>query len=222
MAIAANLYSEGVYVMALVNAPLLSLDASGKLGGAIVFSKWKGRQYVRSLVKPANPKSGKQTGMRGAFKFLAQTWASLSAANHATWEERADASIVSPFNAYMSLNQFRMRNFLGLSIEDPPLAAGTPAVIGTTVATAGVRSITLDIPITTVNDGWCVAIYRSLSSSFSTAFDNMIGIIYAPAATTYYWVDTPLEPDTYYYNFRDMTDQGLLGAEDGEVNAVVT
>lgn len=208
--------------MALVSAPLLSLDASGKLAGAIVFSKWKGRQYVRSLVKPSNPRSGGQVGMRGVFKFLAQNWAGLTAGNKATWEDRADASVISPFNAFMSYNQFRTRNFLGITKEDPATAAGTPAVIGVTVATPGVRSVTLDIPITTVNDGWCVAIYRALAPAFNTAYDNLIGVIAAPAATTYYWVDTPLEPDTYYYNFRDITDDGLLGSEDGEINAVVT
>lgn len=208
--------------MALVSAPLLSLDAAGKLGGAIVFSKWKGRQYVRSLVKPANPKSGGQIGMRGAFKFLSQNWQNLSAANQATWEDRADASVISPFNAFMSYNQFRARNFLGLSKEDPALEAGTPTVIGVTVATAGVRSVTLDIPITTLNDGWAVAVYRALSPGFSTAYDNLIGIVYITAATTYYFVDTPLDPDTYYYNFRDITDDGLLGSEDGEINATVT
>lgn len=207
--------------MALVSAPLLSLDASGKLAGAIVFSKWKGRQYVRSLVKPSNPKSGGQVGMRGAFKFLAQNWASLSAANQATWEDRGDATVISPFNAFMSYNQFRVRNFLGVTKEDPALAGGTPAVLGVTVATAGVRSVTLDVPITTLNDGWAVAIYRGLAPGFTTAFDNMIGILYAPAATTYYWVDTPLDPDTYYYNFKDITDDGLLGADDGEINATV-
>lgn len=208
--------------MALVTAPLLSLAASGKLGGAIVFSSWKGRQYVRSLVKPSNPKSGKQVGMRGAFKYLAQNWAGLSAANQATWEERADASVISPFNAYMSYNQFRTRNFLGITKEDPALAAGSASILGTTVATAGVRSVTLDVPIATLNDGWCVAIYRSITSSFSTDFSNMIGIIAAASVATFYWVDTPLDPDTYYYNFRDITDDGFLDAEDGEINATVT
>lgn len=208
--------------MALVSAPLLSLDASGKLAGAIVFSKWKGRQYVRSLVKPSNPRSGGQLGMRGAFKFLAQNWQNLTAGEQATWEDRADASVISPFNAFMSYNQFRARNFLAPSKEDPATAANTPAVLGVTVATPGVRSVTLDVPITTLNDGWAVAIYRALTTSFSTAYDNMIGILYAPAATTYYWVDTPLVPDTYYYNFRGITDDGVLDAEDGEINAVVT
>lgn len=48
--------------MAKVSGPLMSMDASGKLGNAIVFSKWKGRNTVRGFVIPANPRSaGQQT-----------------------------------------------------------------------------------------------------------------------------------------------------------------
>lgn len=47
---------------AKVSTPLMSLDASGSVAKAITFSKWKGRNYVRQLVIPANPRtSGQQT-----------------------------------------------------------------------------------------------------------------------------------------------------------------
>ncbi len=43
--------------MAKVTGPLMSLDASGSVGGTATFSKWKGQNYVRLLVTPRNPKS---------------------------------------------------------------------------------------------------------------------------------------------------------------------
>lgn len=46
--------------MAKVTGPLMSMDASGKFGGALVFGKWKGRPTVRQLVTPANPNSAGQ------------------------------------------------------------------------------------------------------------------------------------------------------------------
>jgi len=46
--------------MAKVSGPLMSMDASGKLADAVVFSKWKGRNYVRQWLKPANPMSADQ------------------------------------------------------------------------------------------------------------------------------------------------------------------
>ena len=41
--------------MAKVSGPLFSVDASGSYAGSLVFSKWKGRNYVRQLVTPSNP-----------------------------------------------------------------------------------------------------------------------------------------------------------------------
>jgi len=208
--------------MVKVQAPALSLEASGSLGGALVFSKWKGRAYVRSLVKPANPKSGGQVGVRSMFKFLAQNWADVIAGDQATWENRADQKIISPFNAFMGFNQDRYRNFLAPSTTDPPAAADTPAVLGVTTAVAGVRSITVTIPITTANEGWGVMIFRALAPAFNTAFDNLVAVLPVDGTNDIVFVDSPLVPDTYYYNFRDFTEDGQLGIEDGEINAIVT
>lgn len=58
--------------MAKVNGPLMSMDASGKLGDAIVFSKWKGRNYVRQLVTPANPQTADQKTVRSILGTLAK------------------------------------------------------------------------------------------------------------------------------------------------------
>lgn len=52
--------------MAKVTSPLMSLDASGSVAGAITFSKWKGRNYVRQLVIPANPRTSGQQATRAA------------------------------------------------------------------------------------------------------------------------------------------------------------
>lgn len=42
--------------MALVDGPLFSLEAKGKIGDAIVFFPWKGRHAVRRWLKPTNPR----------------------------------------------------------------------------------------------------------------------------------------------------------------------
>ncbi len=208
--------------MALVQAPALSLEASGKLGGAIVFSKWKGRPYVRALVKPSNPKSGGQVGVRSMFKFLAQYWASLPAGSKATWENRADQKVVSPFNAYMGYNQFRWRDFTAPTQVDPYNPIGTPGVMGATTATPGVRSVTLEMIVTTPNDIWGVAIFRTDGTGFTTAFDNCIAVVPYLSATPIVYIDSPLSPDTYYYNYREFTVDGQLAAELGEDSAIVT
>lgn len=46
--------------MAKVKGPLMSMEASGAYGGTLVFGQWKGRQVVRQLVTPTNPKTATQ------------------------------------------------------------------------------------------------------------------------------------------------------------------
>jgi len=50
--------------MAKVTGPLMSMDARGKIGDALVFIGWKGVKDVRMWLKPGNPKSAKQGNIR--------------------------------------------------------------------------------------------------------------------------------------------------------------
>jgi len=208
--------------MVKVLGPAMSLEASGSLGGIMTFSRWKGRPYVRSLVRPSNPKSGGQVGCRSLFKFLSQNWSGVSAPNQATWETRADQKVVSTFNAYMGYNQARWRDFLAPSAADPAAALLTPAAVGVISAIPGVRSVQLNIPITTANDGWGILVFRSPTGTFNTTFDNLIGVGLIVGTADVVVIDTPLDPGTYYYDFREFTRDGQLGAEEGEETATVT
>lgn len=50
--------------MAKVTGPLQSFSASGKIANSIVFAAWKGVNYVRQYVIPANPQSEAQGDQR--------------------------------------------------------------------------------------------------------------------------------------------------------------
>lgn len=89
---------------ALVNGPLFSLDASGQLGKALVYAKWKGRAYVREYVIPANPRSLAQQFQRGILAALTRWWAGTNATPRATWQALADAGNYSTFNAFQKFN----------------------------------------------------------------------------------------------------------------------
>ncbi|KKM52353.1 hypothetical protein LCGC14_1554890, partial [marine sediment metagenome] len=113
--------------MAIVYGPLMSLDASGTVGKAITFSKWKGRNYVRERVIPSNPKSGAQTGRRAMFKFLSQGWAGISTADKATWDDLADQIVCPNFNAYVKANMAGWHNFIAPSQATPATRTGAPS-----------------------------------------------------------------------------------------------
>ncbi len=58
--------------MAKVTGPLMSLDASGTVAKTAVFSKWKGRNYVRHRVIPINRNTTLQKGVRSILGTLAK------------------------------------------------------------------------------------------------------------------------------------------------------
>lgn len=208
--------------MVKVTAPAMSLAASGTLAGTLVFSTWKGRAYIRERVIPANPKSGGQVGVRAMFKFLTQIWAGLTAGNKATWEDRADDMVVSPFNAFISYNQNRWRNFQTPSYEDPATDTGTAPDGATGVATAGVRSMTVVLTDGANPPDWGYTIHRSLTGTFTLTWDNCLAVVPWGSGGTTTYIDSPLEPDTYYYNSIGFLNTGLEGADGTEFSGIIT
>lgn len=208
--------------MAIVKGPAMSLDASGSLAGAIVFSHWKGRSYIRQLVTPANPKSGSQTGFRASMKFLAQNWSTLSAGEQATWLTRATDMIVSNFNAFTSYNQKRWRNFLTPSKEDPAAEASAPSLAATGAAVAGVRMATVTLTDGGTAPDFGYVLFRSTTTGFTPGISNAIRLEPWDSAGATVIVDTPLEPDTYYYRCMGFNDDGIKGALDSEFSVTIT
>lgn len=208
--------------MVKISGPVMSLDASGQLGKALVFSKWKGRNYVRQLVTPANPKSGGQVGVRSMFKFLSQIWNGLTAGNKATWESRADDLVASPFNAFMSYNQKRWRDFDTPTNEDPATETGTIPTGPTGVATPSVRTMTLAITDGVNPPDFGYAIFRSLTGTFTLAWDNCIAVVPWDSGGVTEYIDGPLEPDQYFYNAIGFLDTGLEGADGTEFDGTIT
>ncbi len=207
--------------MVKLNGPMFSIDASGKLADAIVFSKWKGRNYARALVTPSNPQSAGQTGMRMMLRFLSQDWTNLAAGQQNSWNTPADAAVVSTFNAFVGTNLRNWRNFLAPSIAYPIDRTGTPIQVINETATAGTRQITVSADLASVTLNWGLMIFRGTATPLTTAWTNCVQVIRADTVDTHTWIDTPLAAGTYYYNFRVFDINGVIGAEETEVNATV-
>ncbi len=90
--------------MPRLTGPLFSLDARQTLGNTIVYSAWKGLNYARLRVKPYNPKSDYQTGVRETL-----TWGVLyftkgdyvADAQKTWWNTYAEGTNMSGFNRFM-------------------------------------------------------------------------------------------------------------------------
>lgn len=206
--------------MAGVKGPLFSLDASGSVGDAIVFAKWKGRNYVRRHAIPSNPKSVGQVSVRVLLKFLTQYWQSLSDADQADWETRAAATDISPFNAFVGYNMERWGRYAFPSKTDPADEVGTPGTILSPTATAGSRSILLAVPISSHDDNWGVIIHADLGTGFTPSRNTAVQAIPAESTATFSWLHFPLTVGVeVFYRFESFSLDGVNDLLVGEQSA---
>ena len=209
--------------MATVKGPLFSIGASGSIGGAIVYSTWKGRPYVRQHAVPSNPKSVGQVSIRAMLKFLSQYWATLSDVQQADWETRAAVTNISPFNAYLSYNMTRWGLGLYPSQADPATETNTPGTTANATSTAASRSIDLSCDISVLADNWAIAIFRGLVTGVAATRNELVQIIPAASAATFTWLDFPLTPGIeQFYIQAAVTDDGVLGTPEAETSATPT
>jgi hypothetical protein len=79
--------------MAKTTAPLFGFGASGQLGNALVYAKWKGIDIARRYVVPANPNTAAQSTQRARMTSAVSEWHDttnvLTAADKAAWDRLA-------------------------------------------------------------------------------------------------------------------------------------
>jgi len=75
---------------------------SGQAGHAGVFAKWKGRQYRRKYVIPANPKTTMQMAVRGYFTNAVSAWHSYMSLQRLVYSYLATGLVMSGFNLLVS------------------------------------------------------------------------------------------------------------------------
>jgi len=90
--------------MVRVTGPFLSLDARGTLGDVMTGSFWRGINYIRQRIVPHNPKSTRQTAIRGVLTDGVSKWrfGMISAANKTMWNSYAKGQEYSGFNRFMT------------------------------------------------------------------------------------------------------------------------
>lgn len=117
--------------MAKVTGPLMSMDASGKFAGALVFSKWKGRPTVRQLVTPSNPRSSDQVAIRNNLRVTAaaQRWANLTSLVLSGETDTDKVRLTAAAPAGQAWNGFLVKSILGAGGLDFDTAEGLYAAL---------------------------------------------------------------------------------------------
>lgn len=143
--------------MAKPTAPLLSFGASGTLAKTMVYSKWKGRPYVRRHVIPANPQSTAQTLTRDAFASANSIWKIMGPLGIAPWDRFATGQVLTGRNAMMGRYVSDNRGEVDLlSWNMSPGAKGGTPLVSVTPTSPGVNDILLTCVTPTPPTGWTV------------------------------------------------------------------
>ena len=208
--------------MALVSGPMMSVDASGKFAKSMVFSKWKGRNYVRQLVTPLNPRSAKQTGVRTMLGFLASMWKAKALPKWTGWTTAAEARSISEFDAYMSENLARWQMNDTPTEVYPATEAATPLEIQTQTLTGFAGYATVLIDPATGTSIWGLLIFRSTAEITVPSWANCVGVIEANGSSAVTFVDSPLDAGTYHYRTAAFCTDGTIGTIKADGSCVVT
>lgn len=92
--------------MAKTTAPALSFGAGGSIAKTMVYSRWRGINYVRQHVVPANPRTTGQTFVRNMFALLREMW------------KLAPTDLADPWNAFAQGRPFTgMNKFVGENVR---------------------------------------------------------------------------------------------------------
>jgi len=143
--------------MAKVTLPLLGVEASGSIGGSVVFGRYKGINYARQHTVPANPRTSAQVAQRDFFKFFSVFWRKLPAPVGAAWDASAKGTSLSGYNLFTKRNSFTLKgdtNLADLELTPGSIDAVRIASIGTNYASG---QVTVSATVETATGGRSVA-----------------------------------------------------------------
>lgn len=194
--------------MVKLKGPSLTLSAAGGLGKTIAFAESKGRAYLKRWHKPKNPQTNLQRSVRAINSLLSREWRNLSSADQATWQQLADETNVSPFNAYQAFNLNRWTRFRPPTQAYPP-AEIVPAVVQSGMsATGATRSILVSWSISSSANNWSAGIFNTPSAGAPPTRQTLIRIEPWSGTGTFTWRWTPLAPGTYYIAIKHLGASG--------------
>lgn len=144
--------------MAKTTAPLLSFGASGAIAKTQVYSKWKGRPYVRRHVIPSNPQTSEQTLTRNAFSWLQAVYKLAPSLVTDTWTLYAKGVVMTGRNAFTKFNLPDLRPASDLTdlVLSPGALGGLPPTAVVATPGSGQLSCAVTAP-TTLPVGWTIA-----------------------------------------------------------------
>lgn len=142
--------------MSKLTGPLFSLTARGTIADAITYSGWRGVQYVRTRVVPANPQTANQTEVRNIFHTLCDLWSRSPAIFREPWTANAQGQPYTDRNKLIALNIPALQGDVNMNdyVGSPGQGGAIPPASIT--VTPGAGQLTVDVTAPTLPPGWTI------------------------------------------------------------------
>lgn len=165
--------------MAQVTGPLLSIKARGTIANTITYANWKGIDYARTRVIPANPRSTAQTNTREVFTFIQELYKRLPAIGREPWIASVVGNPMTPQNMILKKNVATLREDTDLLLFDfSPGARGGPPPTAVE-ATAGAGQVSIAVTAPSAPPGWTITAAQGVAIRDQDPHD---AIVAAPSA----------------------------------------
>jgi len=208
--------------MVKLTGPLQSLAATGSIANLLTFQKTRQGTMVKMKTTPHDAKSDLQIGIRAMVAALISDWHLITTARQATWQTLADENHLTLYQAFLSYNMSRWRQFKSPSQTYPATTAGTLSNYTITAPVGGQGTITHKIAVTLLNDGWGFSCHRVPPpwSAFRLANTKRILMMHDTGiqSVTEYGV----EPGTYKIRYKHINRLGRYPDSIGEWGVTVT
>lgn len=169
--------------MAKQTGGLLAFSATGQIAKTMVYSSWRGRQYVRRYVIPANPQTGPQVSNRSLFAYLNNLWKMQPGGLGGAWIDGTKGRPLTDRNLFLKTNQHALQGQTDISLIELSTAVGG-GVLGPVPAitnTLGTVHVTSADPVPP--NGWTTVQF------YATLVQNDDPFTFVGTPTWYYNTD---------------------------------
>jgi len=142
--------------MTVLTGPLFSLTARNSIGNALTYSAWRGIQYARTRVIPANPQTAAQTAVRDVFATLNNIWNRGGTLFRAPWTASAEGQPLTDRNRLVQENVPALQGDANLAdfVFSPGAGGAVPPVSATFTPGAGTITVVPTPP--SLPTGWTI------------------------------------------------------------------
>jgi hypothetical protein len=140
-------------IMAKVQGPLMSMQASGTYAGALTFGTWKGRPVCRQRVDPSNPQSAGQESARNKMRLTAviQKFCNLTTTKRSGETVTDKAELIANSPSGQAWNGHLVKSVIGVAGANyATIQAAWDALTGGNKTTWNNAAAALSPPITAV------------------------------------------------------------------------